>query len=449
VIKYLISAQAQMGEEHTTMAIYPSTVTSSAYATSFPATSLKMEDNQNGQEMHYALPVNETFCLSDDKSMDSKMFAEVSPTYHQSIHDRPQLHHMPSISTTCTSDSFHSSLASADSGELSAYDLHTSESQDYDWSTGISQQTHFQWPPNRDSSICETNVDNLATPPLESPVSFQQLHFQQHAPVLERRPSFPTAIPTQTTFYPLTSPTSRRPSQSQSQGNLSQFSFPNTTNQLYSRSNGGTSQSTTPTLQSPELDQTPRPTKKGSISTDVPMTRNRGLSLIDLDSAKESRRRSSLSTSNHLRSPNRHVRRSSAIATTSTFTFPLQPEIFMDDKQKRSQVKRSKSSNALQEEEEVTLENDSSGDGDDKELAKTKAARAQSEHRRRLELKESFEKLRLALGVPQPRAGKKDLVEQAIRAIDYHKGREMELLQEIQYLRQQQKQKYLFPLKCR
>jgi len=87
------------------------------------------------------------------------------------------------------------------------------------------------------------------------------------------------------------------------------------------------------------------------------------------------------------------------------------------------------------------LENESSGDdriaGD--ELAKTKAARAQSEHRRRVELKESFERLRLALEVPQPRAGKKDLVEQAISAINYLKKREKEMEMEIHFLRQQQK----------
>jgi hypothetical protein len=69
------------------------------------------------------------------------------------------------------------------------------------------------------------------------------------------------------------------------------------------------------------------------------------------------------------------------------------------------------------------------------EMAKTKAARAQSEHRRRVELKESFERLRIALGVPQPRAGKKDLVEQAIVALEYFKRKETEMMNEINYLR--------------
>ena len=72
------------------------------------------------------------------------------------------------------------------------------------------------------------------------------------------------------------------------------------------------------------------------------------------------------------------------------------------------------------------------------ELAKTKAARAQSEHRRRVELKESVERLRMTLGVPQPRAGKKDLVEQANLALEYYKRKEGELMQEIQFLKGQQ-----------
>lgn len=134
------------------------------------------------------------------------------------------------------------------------------------------------------------------------------------------------------------------------------------------------------------------------------------------------------------------------------------------------QVKRSKSANQILVNHDIdeglhesyhhsmntldsaVVENESSGEdgmtarGPD-ELAKTKAARAQSEHRRRVELKESFERLRLALGVPQPRAGKKDLVEQAILALEYYKRKEGDLMQEIQYLRQQQQigQKYIPP----
>jgi len=90
---------------------------------------------------------------------------------------------------------------------------------------------------------------------------------------------------------------------------------------------------------------------------------------------------------------------------------------------------------------DIPLENESSGDDGvprPDEMAKTKAARAQSEHRRRVELKESFERLRMTLGVPQPRAGKRDLVEQAIMTIECHKRRETELLGELHYLRQNQ-----------
>lgn len=97
----------------------------------------------------------------------------------------------------------------------------------------------------------------------------------------------------------------------------------------------------------------------------------------------------------------------------------------------------------------AVVENESSGDDgvtalpDD--LAKTKAARAQSEHRRRVELKESFERLRMTLEVPQPRAGKRDLVEQAITQLEFYKRQHGELMQQLLYLRQQIGQKYRIP----
>jgi len=229
---------------------------------------------------------------------------------------------------------------------------------------------------------------------------------------------------------------------------------------MYSGSSGGNSQSTTPTLQSPAIGETPRLTKKGSVSTDSPTTRNRGLSLVsDLTGGsgprrRENRRRSSLSASQHhpSRSPNRHARQSSTITSNgAAYALPVAQDIFIEEGPvRRMQVKRSKSENHIVLQDELStqdiytildgsaiVENESSGEDRGDELAKTKAARAQSEHRRRVELKESFEKLRLMLGVPQPRAGKKDLVEQAIVALDYHKRREQELAQEIQYLRQQ------------
>ena len=139
--------------------------------------------------------------------------------------------------------------------------------------------------------------------------------------------------------------------------------------------------------------------------------------------------------------------------TAPSFALPLSQDLFADDKHGRMQIKRSKSANIILQQQLPQDEGDSSGEGeeipqrgDDVDAAKTKAARAQSEHRRRVELKESFERLRITLGVPQPRAGKKDLVEQAIMALESYKRREGEMMQEILFLRQAQ-QKYLFPPK--
>jgi len=121
--------------------------TNRPYPNSFPVEREEQTTGTGPEMVPYAMHPNETYCM-DDKMVENKMFQEDVPTYHT---ERPQLHHMPSISTTCTSDSFHSSMTSADSGELSAYDLNTSDSQEYDWS--ISQTSHFQWPPNRNSRI--------------------------------------------------------------------------------------------------------------------------------------------------------------------------------------------------------------------------------------------------------------------------------------------------------
>src|SRR5204862_2316623 len=141
-----------------------------------------------------------------------------------------------------------------------------------------------------------------------------------------------------------------------------------------------------------------------------------------------------------------------------SYAQPISEDGFDDKSQQsgRMQIKRSKSANTILVNRDsefaaqadlfvpldgsALVENESSGDdagtAQPDELAKTKAARAQSEHRRRVELKESFERLRLTLGVPQPRAGKRDLVEQAISALEFHKRRETEMMNEIQYLQQ-------------
>ena len=241
-----------------------------------------------------------------------------------------------------------------------------------------------------------------------------------------------------------------------------------------SQSSGENSQSTTPRIQSPALATGPRPNKTGSVSTVIPNGRNRRQSLASDISADTvmvpttTRRRSTLSTSQHhlSRSPNRsHQRRSSAMSNVSpSFAHPISEDIFDDKSQQsvRMQIKRSKSANTILVNRDsefagqaelfvppdgsAIVENESSGDDavtiQPDELAKTKAARAQSEHRRRVELKESFERLRLTLGVPQPRAGKKDLVEQAIIALEFYKRKQAEMMNEIQYLQQGGAAKY-------
>jgi hypothetical protein len=434
---------------------HSSAQSTSSYSNSYPVKIEEMVPYQLGSADTYC-PEQKIMETVGEKAFQEEMLDE--------YHERPHLHHMPSISTTCTSDSF--SLTSADA-EVSAFDLNASESQDFDWS--INSAAHFQWPPNRTFPPHRANSDNLATPPLDSPVNFHQLGYSGHiTPQHERRLSFssnyyPTANrrPSLTTFQPYTAP-----------------------QMVHSRSSGANSRSITPTIQSPSLGNPPRPTKKGSISTDIPTGRNRGQSLQSLNSelsvdtissvstTTANRRRSSLSASQHhlSRSPNRvHQRRASGLPTAPpAYPLPLSQDLFDDKTQTgRMQIKRSKSANTILVNRdhlnheppppppqdyttiEGTVEESSGDDGplrpDD--LAKTKAARAQSEHRRRVELKESFERLRLTLGVPQPRAGKKDLVEQAIAALEYFRRKESEMMQEIQFLRQaQQIQKY--PLSC-
>jgi hypothetical protein len=333
-----------------------------------------------------------------------------------------------------------------------------------------------------ESNILRT--DNLATPPLESPISFAQFHaYQPNAQ--DSHLSFPTAIPTPTEYYPL-SATSQNSAQTMAFQGFTQES----PHMMYSRSSGENSQSTTPRLHSPPLisppTNRPAPTKIGSVSTDVPTARNRRQSeadtLVAPSSTREvARRRASTSLSanhHHLsRSPNRsHQRRSSAMSSLPVPSLAGQSisENPFDEKpatgKQRLQIKRSKSTNTflVKNDSEEFVEGvflhdalpppptplvdrgegqpavgESVSSGDDalpneaEQLAKTKQARAESEHRRRVELKESFERLRLALNVPQPRAGKKDLVEQAISMIEMSKQRELKTTGEIQFLQNQ------------
>jgi hypothetical protein len=390
---------------------------------------------------------------------------------------RPTLHHMPSISTTCTSDSFQSPYPSAESGEPSAFDLNASEAQDFEWTMNASHA--FQWAPNRiipPLRCIILIIDNLATPPLESPVGLHQL--QSYTTQQDHHQIFSAPMPTPTDYYPVPHH-DRRPSQPIIT-NFQTFTTTSATQVYQPPSSAENSQSTTPTILSPPL---PRPTKKGSISTDIPTGRNRGQSLNSAETdtnvnpsrlREAMRRRASVSASQHhhhlSRSPNRsHQRRPSGKSQTlsPSFAIPISESQFAHDqddviKPTRQQVKRSKSANHIilkQEPQDmdayagvgVGVENDSSGEDaptvrlDLDESTKTKQARALSEHRRREDIKQSFERLKGVLGIPQPRAGKRDLIEQAILALECNKRREEELVLEVRFLQSQLGQRYIPP----
>lgn len=112
------------------------------YSNSF---SVKLEERAESAGMgQYTLNNSDDCSYSKMVTAEDKGFHEDGITEYD---PRPQLHHMPSVSTVCTSDSFHGSLASADSGEISAYDLNATDSQTFDWEI---HNHAFQWPPNRD-----------------------------------------------------------------------------------------------------------------------------------------------------------------------------------------------------------------------------------------------------------------------------------------------------------
>src|SRR5271155_4057730 len=168
----------------------------------------------------------------------------------------------------------------------------------------------------------ELTIDNLATPPLESPISFHQLQaYPGTTQQPDRHQIFPAPMPTPTDYYPVQH---QDPRSSQSMHhafhNYTPSNTGGTTQIIYHHSSGENSQSTTPTILSPPLPSVPRPTKKGAISTDIPTRRNRGQSLNSVEAADANpaavreamRRRASLSASQHhlSRSPNRsHQRR--------------------------------------------------------------------------------------------------------------------------------------------
>ena len=116
---------------------------STPYSHSFPV-KLENQDEASGM-VAYHMGNSETYC-NDQKIMTNnigdKAFHEEMIEYNDG---RPQLHHMPSLSTTCTSDSFHSSLPSAECGDT--YEMNGTEGQEFEWS--INSANPFQWPPNR------------------------------------------------------------------------------------------------------------------------------------------------------------------------------------------------------------------------------------------------------------------------------------------------------------
>jgi hypothetical protein len=137
-----------MGEE--TVFYNSSQATPSAYSTTFP---VKLEERDGTADMvPYTLTNTEqVYCAGPDSMVHSatadKMATNPEDSFDEFIHGRPLLHHMPSISTTCTSDSFQSNLTSPDSAEVYTAEINTADANMFDWSNNSAAQ--FHWPPNR------------------------------------------------------------------------------------------------------------------------------------------------------------------------------------------------------------------------------------------------------------------------------------------------------------
>ena len=120
---------------------------STPYSHSFP---VKLEDREEPAAIMvpYHLNTSDPYC-ADQKMMmgnvgDKSFHEDMLEDYNDG---RPQLHHMPNISTTCTSEDYHNPLPSGGSGEVSAFDLNAAETQDFEWS--MQSANPFQWPANR------------------------------------------------------------------------------------------------------------------------------------------------------------------------------------------------------------------------------------------------------------------------------------------------------------
>jgi hypothetical protein len=95
--------------------------------------------------MAFHLPNSDPFCA--DPKIIASVDAYPDDPMETYVNTTPQLQHVSSLSTTSTTESFHSSLPSADSAEMSAFEMHYTEPQEFDWS--MNGTPAFQWPPNR------------------------------------------------------------------------------------------------------------------------------------------------------------------------------------------------------------------------------------------------------------------------------------------------------------
>jgi hypothetical protein len=140
-----------MGEDTTVFYNHSHTATS-VYSTPFP---VKLEPSADSSEMvPYTLSnTDQLYCAEPDTMLHMSTTTDkagaVEDRFDDYIQGRP-LHHMPSISTTCTSDSFQSNLTSPDATDVYTADLNTADANMFDWSN--SSTSHFHWPPNRISS---------------------------------------------------------------------------------------------------------------------------------------------------------------------------------------------------------------------------------------------------------------------------------------------------------
>jgi len=122
-----------------------------AYSTTFP---VKVEEHEETADMvPYTLTnTDQMYCAEPENIVpaDHKPVVHPEESFDDYIQGRPILHHMPSISTTCTSDSFQSNLTSPESAEVYSAEINSADAHMFDWSNAPAAQV-FPWPPNRSS----------------------------------------------------------------------------------------------------------------------------------------------------------------------------------------------------------------------------------------------------------------------------------------------------------